>query len=126
MGATTQKKDKTIKISGKAWALLRRAKYHLEMKNYSETIITLYKMLGKNLKSELKKKKKEFIPYTHKIRQKTPNDDISELSLKPKTIVLSYEAHSILQKIKIESDIPEFTLSDAIEFLVSNSLKIRL
>ncbi len=117
--------NKTVKISGRAWALLRRAKYQLNAKSYSEAILLMNKMLGERMGEEIRKERDYFTPDRHKIRQKRP-DDVSNLAIKPKTIVLSRDAHQLLQKIKIETDISEFTLSDAIEFLVSKTLKIIL
>ncbi len=114
---------KTVKISGRAWALLRRAKYQLNVRSYSEAIMIMAEMLGKDLKSELLKEREYFTPHRHVIRQKNP-DNVKELALKPKTIVLTPQAHQLLQQIKVESDLSEFTLSDAIEFLVTKTLQI--
>ncbi len=117
--------NKTVKISGRAWALLRRAKYQLNAKSYSEAIMRMAEMMGNKIKSEIQKEREYFTPHRHVIRQKRP-DNVKNLILKPKTIVLTSEAHQLLQQIKVESDIPEFTLSDAIEFLVTKTLEITL
>lgn len=117
--------NKTIKISGRAWALLRRAKYQLDAKSYSEAILKMADMMGTKMRAEIQKERQYFNPQRHVIRQKRP-DNVKSLSIKPKTIVLTAEAHQLLNRIKIESDLPEFTLSDAIEFLVSKTLKLDL
>jgi hypothetical protein len=112
-----------IKISAQAWELLRKAKYNLKsegVKSYSETIRLMDEKISSNRHNRLKASLKKFDESRHRVKAKEPDDDGSgkTLSTRPKTILLDLEAHSILERIKIESNESAYTFSDAIEFLV--------
>jgi predicted CopG family antitoxin len=106
-----------IKISSRAWELLRWAKFQLNSKSYSEVIIELDKKIQYQ-PHRLKKSLQNFDEEKHRIKVKTPGDKPVPKDLKPKTILLSQDAHRILERLKVESSEPAYTFSDAIEFLV--------
>ncbi|MFX1511431.1 MAG: hypothetical protein ACFFCQ_02485 [Promethearchaeota archaeon] len=116
-------KAQNIKISSKAWELLRWAKFKQEAKSYSDTILQMDKKIAKSRTGRLKKSLEEFDEERHRIKVKTPKDENKELpqTTKPKTILLTLEAHRILEMVKLESNQPAYTFSDAIEFLVKEN-----
>ncbi|NHJ02900.1 MAG: hypothetical protein EAX86_12255 [Candidatus Heimdallarchaeota archaeon] len=117
------KDAQNIKISSSAWELLRWAKYELEVRSYSDVIIALYQKIElKHLSKTLRQSLKDFDETRHRIKIKTPEDKTEAPYLpKPKTILLRPDAHRILNLLKIESNEPAYTFSDAIEFLAKNN-----
>ena len=122
--------QKNIRISGKAWELLRWAKIKLRTKSYSETINALNTNLESNrykkVQESLKSFKKQHGVGRHKIRVKTPNTPPKEIpdNELSKTILLNYDAYDILEEIKSESRLPAYTFSYAIEFLIKGNEEI--
>jgi len=107
-----------IKISSKAWELLRWAKFELNEKSYSDTILILNNTI-QNRSKRLEKTLKQFDKDRHRIKTKTPADkNINPSDKKPKTILLRPDAQKILNRLKLESNISAYTYSDAIEFLI--------
>ncbi len=108
-----------IKISNRAWELLRWAKFELEAKSYSDVIISMNNKI-KNRSKSLEKALLTFDEERHRIKSKTPDDEGNSRTFheKPKTILLRPDAHKILNRLKIESNQPAYTFSDAIEFLI--------
>ena len=89
---------KTVKISEVALNLLKHVKEDILKENsYSQSIILMHNDLEKHAKN----KKIEI--------------DENDNEVKDKTIVLSREAHVILNNIKYEHDLK--TISNAIEFI---------
>ncbi len=111
-------KAQNTKISSKAWEFLRWAKFELNEKTYSRTILALHKRIQDPSRS-LQNTLKHFDKNRHRIDAKTP-----DISPKPKTVLLEPEAHKIISRIKLESNIPAYTLSDAIEFLIKENKDI--
>ncbi len=111
-----------IKISSRAWELLRWAKFELDARSYSEGIVLLNKKIQNRSKS-LKKALESFDEKRHRIKVKTPEDvkNSNFLLEKPKTILLRAEAHKILNRLKLESNRPAYTFSDGIEFLIKEN-----
>ncbi|MFX1283967.1 MAG: hypothetical protein ACFFB5_09945 [Promethearchaeota archaeon] len=114
-----------IKISNRAWELLRWAKFELEAKSYSDVIILMDKKI-KNRSKSLEKALMTFDEERHRIKSKTPEDEGNSRIFheKPKTILLRPDAHKMLNRLKIESNQPAYTFSDAIEFLVRENKDI--
>ena len=114
-----------IKISSRAWELLRWAKFELDAKSYSDVIVLLNKKIQNRSKS-MKKALKNFDEGRHRIKVKTPKND-EEYSIileKPKTILLRLEARKILNRLKLESNKPAYTFSDGIEFIIKGNKEI--
>jgi predicted CopG family antitoxin len=111
-----------VKISSRAWELLRWAKFELESKSYSDVIASLNKEI-QNRSKRLEKTLENFDEERHRIKTKTPEDVKSSVSFleKPKTILLRSDAHKILSKLKLESNKPAYTFSDGIEFLIQEN-----
>ena len=118
------KEAQNIKISARAWELLRWAKFELNEKSYSEVIARLHKGLldrQRKLESALK----DFDESLHRIKSKVPQEDASNpVFLRPKTILLSPEARRILNRLKLESRESAYTFSDGIEFLIKQNDEI--
>ena len=113
-----------IKISNRAWELLRWAKFELEAKSYSDVIILMNGRI-KNRSKSLEKALLTFNEERHRIKSKTPKDEgTSTIHEKPKTILLRPDAHKILNRLKLESNQPAYTFSDAIEFLTKENKNI--
>ncbi|MFX0052789.1 MAG: hypothetical protein ACFFAJ_15520 [Candidatus Hodarchaeota archaeon] len=114
-----------VKISSRAWELLRWAKIELDAKSYSDVIISLDEKI-QNRSKRLRKTLEQFDETRHRIQTKTPKDqpDASSTSVKPKTILLRPDAHKILSKIKVISSQPAYTFSDGIEFLIKENKEI--
>ncbi len=118
------KDAQNIKISSKAWELLRWAKFELNEKSYSDAIIFLNNSL-KNPSKSLKKTLKSFDVHRHRIKTKTPDErNTIVFDSKPKTILLRPDAQKILNRLKLESNLSAFTYSDAIEFLIKENRSI--
>lgn len=93
---------KTVKISEASLNILKHIKEDVLQENsYSQSIVIMFQEL-ESRKKEGKYRKIDFIESTDAI-------------LKDKTIVLSREAHVLLNNIKYDSDFK--TISDAIEYL---------
>ncbi len=116
-------KAQNIKISSRAWELLRWAKFKLSTKSYGDAIVQMDKRIAKNRSGRLKESLQEFDEERHRIKIKTPKDEtlLVPQATKPKTILLNPKAHRILERVKIESNEPAYTFSDAIEFLVNEN-----
>ena len=114
-----------IKVSNRAWELLRWAKFELDVKSYSDVIILMNNRIENRSKS-LEKALLSFDEERHRIKVKTPDDhgDSRIFYEKPKTILLRPDTHKILNRLKIESNQPAYTFSDAIEFLVRENKDI--
>jgi hypothetical protein len=113
------KEAQNVKISGRAWEMLRWAKFELNEKSYSDVLVTLDRNINNRTKS-LEKSLKSFDETRHRIKAKTPDQKTASSPYleKPKTVLLSPDARKILHRLKLESNKPEYTFSDAIEFLV--------
>ncbi|MFX0208742.1 MAG: hypothetical protein ACFFDT_22360 [Candidatus Hodarchaeota archaeon] len=116
-------KPQNIKISSRAWELLRWAKFKLSTKSYGDAIVQMDERIAKSRSGRLKESLQEFDEEKHRIKVKIPEDENTPIHqpTKPKTILLNPEAHRILERVKIESNEPAYTFSDAIEFLVSEN-----
>lgn len=114
-----------VKVSSRAWELLRWAKFELDAKSYSEVIVSLNEKI-QNRSKRLKKTLEHFDEKRHRIKTKTPEDMENTISLpeKPKTILLRSGAHKILNRLKLESNKPAYTFSDGIEFLIKENKEI--
>ncbi|MFX0183389.1 MAG: hypothetical protein ACFE95_09945 [Candidatus Hodarchaeota archaeon] len=114
-----------VKISSKAWELLRWAKFELDAKSYSEVIVSLNEKI-QNRSKRLEKTLEDFDEKRHRIKTKTPEDvkNTSSMLETPKTILLRPEAHRILNRLKLESNKPAYTFSDGIEFLIKENKEI--
>ena len=115
-------KTRNIRISSQAWESLRWAKFKLQTKSYSETIIKMDNKIVKNRAQMLEKSLAEdFNEETHRVKVKVPKDEEGsiEKKIEAKTILLDSEAHRVLERIKIESNKPAYTFSDVIDFLVT-------
>jgi predicted CopG family antitoxin len=109
-----------VKISDRAWQLLRWAKHELGVKSYSEVIRTLDEQITDSSK-KLQQSLKTFDVERHRIKTKTPDESGLKSSQGPKTILLQMEARKILNRLKLESNRADYTFSDAIDFLVEIS-----
>ena len=110
-----------IRISSRAWEILRWAKYELNTKSYIDSLNIMNDHI-KNRSEKLIKAVQNFDTSLHTIKSKVP--EIEQVSSKKaKTILIDEKTHRLLEKIKVESNEPAFTFSDAIEFLAKeNSL----
>ncbi len=118
------KDAQNIKISSKAWELLRWGKFELNEKSYSDAIIFLNNSI-KNPSKSLKKTLQSFDVHRHRIKTKTPDErSMIASDSKPKTILLRPDAQKILNRLKLESNLSAFTYSDAIEFLIKENRSI--
>lgn len=106
-----------VRISPRAWELLRYAKLEKESKSYSELIIEMDTKIGGNKLKILQKDMENFERSLHQVSSKDSKGS--------KTVLLSNDARKILETIKVQSNEPAFTFSDAIEFLVKQN-KIKL
>ena len=106
-----------VRISPRAWELLRYAKLDKESKSYSELIIEMDQKIGGNQVKLLKKEVENFDKTVHQVSSKDSKGS--------KKVLLSNEARKVLETIKVQSNEPAFTFSDAIEFLVKHN-KIKL
>jgi hypothetical protein len=96
------KDAQNVKISSKAWELLRWAKFELTEKSYIDAIILLNKSL-KNPNKSLKKTLKSFNIYRRRIKTKTPDEKNTLISNnKPKTILLRPDAQKILNRLNLK------------------------
>ena len=94
---------KTVKITEESLNKLKRVKEdYLNETSYSQSILKMWKGIEDTIKS--KSNKSEMI-----------EEETNESNPKDKTIVLSREAHLILNNIKYERNLK--TISDAIEFI---------
>ena len=106
-----------VRISPRAWELLRWAKLEKESKSYSELLKDLNSKIAKNRLKELEAELEHFDKRLHQVSSKDAKNS--------KTVLLDDEARKILETIKVESNDPAFTFSDAIEFLIkTNKIKI--
>jgi predicted CopG family antitoxin len=115
------KEAQNVKISSKAWEMLRWAKFELNEKSYSDVLINLDGMVQNSAQS-LQKTLKGFDESRHRIESKIPGE--LKVTKSSKTILLRPEAHKILNRLKLESNKSAYTFSDAIEFLVQQNPKI--
>ncbi|MHA1945439.1 MAG: hypothetical protein ACXAC6_07875 [Candidatus Hodarchaeales archaeon] len=106
-----------IKISARAWELLRWAKFELKEKSYSNVVVRLNNSLD-NRQRKLENELKNFDEDRHRIKSKIPENASNPVFLKPKTILLSPEARRILNRLKLESRESAYTFSDGLEFLI--------
>ena len=119
-----KKEPQNTKISARAWELLRRAKFELNVKSYSEVIVRLYEDLV-DRQNRLNNSLKDFDKSLHRVKGKVPRKESSNPdSLKSKTILLSPVARRILSKLKVESRESAYTFSDGIEFLIKQNERI--
>ena len=108
-----------IRISSRAWEILRWAKYELNTKSYSDSLNIMNDHI-KNRSEKLIKAVQNFDTSLHTIKSKVP--EIEQVSSKKaKTILIDEKTHRLLEKIKVESNEPAFTFSDAIEFLAKEN-----
>ena len=118
------KDPQNIKISARAWELLRWAKFELNLKSYSEVIVRLYEDLV-DRQSKLNNSLKDFDKSLHRVKGKVPQEKSSNPDvISPKTILLSPVARRILGKLKLESRKSAYTFSDGIEFLIQQNNEI--
>ena len=94
------KEAQNIKISARAWELLRWAKFELKEKSYSNVVVRLHDSLD-NRQRKLENELKNFDEDRHRIKSKIPENASSPVYLKPKTILLSPEARRILNRLKL-------------------------
>lgn len=106
-----------VRISPRAWELLRYAKLEKDSKSYSELIIEMDEKVSNNRLKLLQKDMETFEKGLHQVSSKDSKGS--------KTVLLSNEARKVLETIKVQSNEPSFTFSDAIEFLVKHN-KIKL
>ena len=106
-----------VRISPRAWELLRYAKLEKDSKSYSELIIEMDNKIGKDRSKYIQKDMESFEKSLHQVSSKDSRGS--------KTVLLSNDARKILETIKVISNEPAFTFSDAIEFLVKHN-KIKL
>ena len=108
MTLTKTKSKSNIRISDSSWEKLRWAKLKTSSKSYSDLIV----LLDQNITLENSTKLKNLIRYYY-------TDELKEkVNSKTKTIMVNFQAHKILDKIKIMSNDASFTLSDSIYFLI--------
>ena len=117
------KEAQNIKISARAWELLRWAKLELEEKSYSDVVVRLHNSL-ENRQRKLENALKNFDEDLHRVKSKGPENDSNPGYLKPKTILLSPDARRILYRIKVESGESAYTFSDGLEFLIKQNEEI--
>ncbi len=115
------KEAQNVKISSKAWEMLRWAKFELKEKSYSEVLLKLDATIYDRTKS-LESALKGYDEGRHRIESKIPGED--KVKKSSKTILLRPDAHTILSRIKVEVNKSGYTFSDAIEFLVRQNPKI--
>lgn len=108
-----------VRISPRAWELLRYAKLEKDSKSYSELIIELDNKLGDD-KNKIKRLQKDMEYFEKSLHQVSSKD-----SRGSKTVLLSNDARKVLETLKVQSNEASFTFSDAIEFLVKHN-KIKL
>ncbi len=115
------KEAQNVKISSKAWEMLRWAKFELKEKSYSDVLL---KLDGKiqNSSQTLENELTNFDEKRHRIESKNPGEN--KVTKSSKTILLRPDAHDILRRLKFESNKSEYTFSDAIEFLIKQNEKI--
>lgn len=106
-----------IRISPRAWELLRWAKLEKDVKSYSDLIYIMEKSIEKKFEKQLVTYLENFEKSLHQVSSKEAKGS--------KTVLLSNNSRKLLEKIKVYSNEPAFTFSDAIEFLVINN-KIKL
>jgi len=111
-----------VKISQRAWELLRWAKLETGLRSYSDVIKDIDKRIQKR-SQKLEHSLEDFSVDRHRIKIKIPADSKSHThnSAVSKTILLQKDARNILFRLKVESNRSEYTFSDAIEFLVRES-----
>ena len=117
------KEAQNIKISARAWELLRWAKFELNVKSYSDVVIRLDEHLDDRSR-KVQKSMKDFDAEIHRIKSKVPKLGAEEEIQKPKTILLRSDARRVLNRIKLESNEPAYTFSDGIEFLIKQNRTI--
>jgi len=116
-------KAQNIKISTRAWDLLRWAKMDLKAKTYSDVVIKLDQSLQSTYQL-VQRSLENFKEDRHRMSVKVPEDDGSDNSktkIISKTIALTPVAHEILYRIKVESSESAYTFSDALEFLIKHN-----
>ncbi len=111
------KEAQNIKISARAWEILRWAKFELNEKSYSDVVVHLDNSL-QDRERKLQNALKTFDENKHRIKSKVPENDSNPDFQKPKTILLRPEARRILNRLKLESGESAYTFSDGIEFLI--------
>ncbi len=115
------KEAQNVKISSKAWEMLRWAKFELTEKSYSDVLIKLDGTIQNRVHS-LQEELKEFDEGRHRIEMKIPGE--GKVTKSSKTILLRPDAHKILSRLKLESNTSAYTFSDAIEFLIKQNSAI--
>jgi predicted CopG family antitoxin len=115
------KEAQNVKISSKAWEMLRWAKFELNEKSYSDVLIKLDGMI-QNRAQSLLNALKEFDENRHRIESKIPGE--LTVTKSSKTILLRPDAHKILSRLKLESNKSAYTFSDGIEFLIQQNTTI--
>jgi hypothetical protein len=117
------KEAQNIKISARAWELLRWAKFELNLKSYSDVVVRLDEDLDDRSR-KIQNSMKDFDAEKHRIKSKIPEKGKEPEIQKPKTILLRPDARRVLSRLKLESNEPAYTFSDAIEFLIQQNLTI--
>ncbi len=117
------KEAQNIKISARAWELLRWAKFELNVKSYSDVVVQLDNDLD-DRSERILNSLKDFDSDKHRIKSKLPGDSTEQSFQKPKTILLRPDARKALNRIKLESNEPAYTFSDGIEFLIQQNQEI--
>jgi predicted CopG family antitoxin len=115
------KEAQNVKISSKAWEMLRWAKFELNDKSYSDVLVKLNGTI-QNREKSLQKALKGFDESRHRIESKIPGEN--KVTKSSKTILLRPDAHKILSRLKLESTKSAYTFSDAIEFLIKQNQSI--
>ena len=106
------KEGHNVRISPRAWELLRWAKLEKDSKSYSDLIIDLNKKKPND--KSIKKFMDDFDGMLHA--------GFSSKDKKgSKTVLLTNDARKVLETIKVMTSEPTFTFSDAIEYLVLNN-----
>ena len=111
----SNKDGHNIRISPRAWELLRWAKLEKNTKSYTDLILVLD--FDKNKEKLVEKYVDNFDRSLHQVSSKEAKGS--------KTVLLSNDARKVLETIKVISNEPAFTFSDSIEFLVLHN-KIKL
>ena len=94
---------KTVKITERSLSVLKEIKEIFNETSYSQSTLKMWKVVSK---------------YYESIPSESVIDENAQDEAKDKTIVLSREAHVILNNIKYDKNLR--TISDAIEWLCTN------
>ena len=118
---------RNVKISARAWQILRWSKYKLKLRNYRECLLEMIKNAPKSEDPIFVKDiAKSFDLKKHKIyiKEKVPkNENLTDsvISIRPKTVLLTVEVIEILSGMSNLSLLSGFSYSDAIEYLAQKN-----